>query len=115
MAIRNSKNEPSKIVTGSCPFCGPSRICIVLERGSYYTAISGPSWCGSLWVGRCCHCLSYLETEFDEADEVERLEWTSMEEDKVEFLLGPSPPAPSDPRADPLWDVELDEVRRREP
>jgi hypothetical protein len=103
------KNKSSKIVTGACPLCGPSRIGIVLEGSMYSIAISGPNeWCIT-WLGRCFNCLSYLKTSFEEAEEGEGLEWTPMDEEKVEFLLGPSPPTPSDPRADPSWDFDLDE------
>lgn len=90
--------DSQRLIRGTCPNCGPSRISILLEGSCHFN--STPNfWCSTL-IGRCHGCGSHLETYFDD-EESEKLEWAVVDEEKVEFLFGPISPPRSDPEDHP--------------
>src|SRR5262249_41127941 len=98
------RENPAKEISGVCPNCGPSRIRVLLESSSYFTGISTPNWSCLNWHGQCCSCHSYIEISFDTEEDVGKQKWTPMDDDKVAFLLGDSPPSQTDTQTHPLWD-----------
>ena len=103
-----SHPDPEKVVAGFCPTCGRTRIRIILE-GSTTFFTDGPNEYYALWIGRCDRCHACIEANFSDGDDLHALRWEVVEEEKVEFLLGPRrPPAPSRRPADRPWDPELD-------
>jgi hypothetical protein len=104
-----SHHTPQRTIKGTCPSCGPSRINVVLESSSYFSGITTPNWSCATWIGQCCKCQSYLESDVDDEQEIETLEWTPIDEEKVEFLFGGSSTTKTHPQTDPLWDSELDD------
>jgi hypothetical protein len=103
-----SDQKPQRLIRGDCPSCGPSSIRVVLEGASYFIGLSTPNWSCCDWNGECQKCHACLESHFEEDPEAEALDWTLVDEEKVEFLLGHSPPAQTDRQNHPLWDSELD-------
>jgi hypothetical protein len=79
--------KPLRIVSGCCPACGPSRISVFLEGASHFIGLSTPNWSCSDWKGRCCNCHSYLEACFEDEKEAEKLHWTLIDEEAIDFLL----------------------------
>jgi hypothetical protein len=81
----------------------------VLEGSSHFIGISTPNWSCDYWAGRCCKCHACLETNLDGDQLATTLEWTTVDEEKLAFLLGDLSPTRGDPQAHPLWDSELDD------
>ena len=85
--------KPQRTISGACPACGPSRISVLLEGSSYFIGISTPNWWCTVWHGRCCNCHAYVEVRFEDEQKSDKLEWTLMDEEAIDFLFGPSSPA----------------------
>jgi hypothetical protein len=104
-----SDQNPQRIIGAVCPNCGPSRIRVVLEGAADFVRITSPRWSSDYWAGRCCKCHAPLETHLDNDQLAATLEWTTVDEKELEFLLGGSSPPRGDSVAHPLWDAELDD------
>jgi hypothetical protein len=102
-----SHQKPQRIVSGSCPTCGASRIDVLLEGNSYFIGLSTPNWWCTVWHGRCCNCHAYLETFFDDEQEAEKLDWTRMDDEVIDFLFGQSAPEQTDTQKHRPSDSEL--------
>jgi hypothetical protein len=103
-----SKKNPHRMVRGFCPKCGPSWISILEEGASYFIGISTPNWSCADWVGQCYYCHAYLETSFGDDREVRKMEWTPVDDEKIEFLFGNSSRTRTDQKSRRKWDSELD-------
>jgi hypothetical protein len=98
--------NPQRIITAVCPNCGPSQISVVLEGSSDLNRLSRPNRSCGYWAGRCCKCHACLETNLGSDQLATTLEWTTVDEDKLRFLFGDSPPTQGDAEAHPLWDSD---------
>jgi hypothetical protein len=103
-----SHQQPQRIISGSCPTCGPSRVGVLLKGSSHFNGLS-PPWLCTTWKGLCCNCHAYLETYFEDEQEAKKLEWTRIDDEAIDFLFGQSAPERTDTQTHPPWDSELDD------
>jgi hypothetical protein len=104
-----SDQNPQKMISTVCPNCGPSRIRVVLEGAADFIRISRPNWSSDYWAGRCCKCGACVETHLESDQLAATLEWTTVDEEKLELLLGNSSTPQGGSLTHPLWDAELDD------
>jgi hypothetical protein len=95
-----SNHTQQRTINGVCPNCGLSQKSVALEGSSHFSGITTPNWSCMLWIGWCSKCRACLETYFDDGQEIEALEWTVVDEEKLEFLFGDLSSIPTHPETD---------------